>query len=224
MTITSNHEVLSIIERRALKRQPLYREATDLLDRLARQVEPILVKYHWQVGLLREFLPTNTNLLGVNVNRGQEIRIYEDLLVHDECEQCLAKYGYATSSTSTGTGISNGSNTFTRTTQNARTLGKSKTDDRITLAAIRRRGLFDDTWCGSEVSSTTVSDNESLCTSRAIINQCSNEENKEMTSWSCLKCTFINRPMSLMCSICREIREHDHSLMIEASNKKIKSY
>jgi hypothetical protein len=37
MTITHN-EALSIIERRALKRQPLYHEATDLLNRLARQV------------------------------------------------------------------------------------------------------------------------------------------------------------------------------------------
>ncbi|RKP25081.1 WLM domain-containing protein [Syncephalis pseudoplumigaleata] len=88
MTIAASAP-LAIVERRALKRQPRYQEACELLDRLARQVEPLLVKYRWRVGLLREFLPTNHNLLGraggivtylmttlgVNVNRGQEIRI-----------------------------------------------------------------------------------------------------------------------------------------------------
>ncbi|KAI9594095.1 WLM domain-containing protein [Syncephalis fuscata] len=74
MTIAKNDTPL-IFQCMVLKRQPLYSEATALLQQLAQQVQPIMAKYNWHVGLLREFLPKNENLLGINVNKGQEIRI-----------------------------------------------------------------------------------------------------------------------------------------------------
>ncbi|KAJ2697164.1 hypothetical protein H4218_004140 [Coemansia sp. IMI 209128] len=59
----------------ALKRRPQSAEALQLLHRLAAQVRPIMASRQWKVQVLREFFPTNPSLLGLNVNRGQEIRI-----------------------------------------------------------------------------------------------------------------------------------------------------
>ncbi|KAJ2812657.1 hypothetical protein H4S07_001248 [Coemansia furcata] len=59
----------------ALKRRPQSAEALELLHRLSAQVRPIMAARKWRVQVLREFFPTNPNLLGLNVNRGQEIRI-----------------------------------------------------------------------------------------------------------------------------------------------------
>ena len=39
------------------------------------QVEPIMKKRGWIVHHYMEFLPAEANLLGINVNRGQEIKI-----------------------------------------------------------------------------------------------------------------------------------------------------
>ncbi|KAJ2896302.1 hypothetical protein IWW38_002066 [Coemansia aciculifera] len=77
----------------ALKRRPRSDEALLLLQRLSSQVRPIMQARGWRVTTLREFFPANSQLLGLNVNRGQEIRIrlrpshdpsqfliYEDLL------------------------------------------------------------------------------------------------------------------------------------------------
>lgn len=77
----------------ALKRRPNNDQAHELLGRLAAQVKPIMQNRGWKVGCLREFFPANPNLLGININYGQEIRIrlrpahshhqflrYEDLL------------------------------------------------------------------------------------------------------------------------------------------------
>ncbi|KAJ2520287.1 hypothetical protein H4217_002144 [Coemansia sp. RSA 1939] len=77
----------------ALKRQPNSSEAQELLQRIAAVVRPIMQTRGWKVKRLREFYPRNTSLLGLNVDRGAEIRIrlrmphdhtaflrYEDLL------------------------------------------------------------------------------------------------------------------------------------------------
>jgi hypothetical protein len=50
-------------------------EAEALLLQAASQVQPIMRKRQWRVPLLSEFMPRNPNLLGLNVNRGQEIKI-----------------------------------------------------------------------------------------------------------------------------------------------------
>ncbi|KAI9229949.1 MAG: WLM domain-containing protein [Piptocephalis tieghemiana] len=62
-------------EYRALVKQPDRERALTLLHRAAEQVRPVMVKRGWRVGKLVEFLPRNVNLLGVNVNHGQEIRL-----------------------------------------------------------------------------------------------------------------------------------------------------
>ncbi|KIY97197.1 DNA damage response protein WSS1 [Monoraphidium neglectum] len=49
--------------------------ARQLLESVARQVQPIMRRRQWRVPLLSEFFPRNPNLLGININRGQEIRI-----------------------------------------------------------------------------------------------------------------------------------------------------
>ncbi|KAI8854292.1 WLM domain-containing protein [Chytridium lagenaria] len=50
-------------------------EALSILKRVASLVKPIMKKRNWTIPLLREFFPQNPNLLGLNVNRGKEIRL-----------------------------------------------------------------------------------------------------------------------------------------------------
>jgi hypothetical protein len=49
--------------------------ARQLLEKAAWQVQPIMRKRQWTVKQLSEFLPSNPNLLGLNVNRGAEVKI-----------------------------------------------------------------------------------------------------------------------------------------------------
>jgi hypothetical protein len=50
-------------------------EARSLLEKVAYQVQPIMRKRSWTVKQLSEFVPKNPNLLGLNVNRGAEVKI-----------------------------------------------------------------------------------------------------------------------------------------------------
>eukprot|EP00939_MAST-03C_sp_MAST-3C-sp1_P001370 g1370.t1 len=98
----SEYKVNSI---KALSRKSRYKEAEELLKRIAKEVEPIMFKYKWSVRTLREFSPKNGSVLGMNVGRF-EIRIrlrlptnqsvfypYEDLLGTMLHELCHMKYG-----------------------------------------------------------------------------------------------------------------------------------
>ncbi|RCH92880.1 hypothetical protein CU098_006070 [Rhizopus stolonifer] len=58
-----------------LKRKPKSKEALELLKKLASQVKPILSKHNWKITTLCEFFPENPNLLGINVNRGWQIKL-----------------------------------------------------------------------------------------------------------------------------------------------------
>ncbi|KAI9179643.1 Transporter of the ATP-binding cassette (ABC) [Blastocladiella emersonii ATCC 22665] len=60
---------------RVLVRQKRVDEARDLLTRAAAQVEPLMRKRSWKVGKLREFFPSDKCLLGLNINRGMEVRV-----------------------------------------------------------------------------------------------------------------------------------------------------
>lgn len=84
------HRVMQV---RALVRRPLREQAEAMLERIAKQVQPIMRRRRWRCLKLTEMFPKNPNLLGLNVNRGQEIKIrlrphhdensflpYEDLL------------------------------------------------------------------------------------------------------------------------------------------------
>ncbi|KAJ2502174.1 hypothetical protein GGH96_001343 [Coemansia sp. RSA 1972] len=59
----------------ALKRRANTEHATTLLHKIAAQVRPIMHARGWRVGTLREFYPRTPNLLGLNVNKGLEIRL-----------------------------------------------------------------------------------------------------------------------------------------------------
>ncbi|XP_050369957.1 uncharacterized protein LOC126788046 [Argentina anserina] len=62
-------------ETRALKRKDRQDEATKMLDRIAKQVQPIMRNHKWRVKLLSEMCPTNPRLLGLNVNRGVHVKL-----------------------------------------------------------------------------------------------------------------------------------------------------
>ena len=48
-------------------------EALQTLRKVASLVKPIMRQRGWRVGVLTEFFPQETNLLGLNVNKGQRI-------------------------------------------------------------------------------------------------------------------------------------------------------
>lgn len=62
-------------EIKALKTKVKHDEATNLLHRIAKQVEPIMRKHNWRVKLLSEFCPKNPALLGLNVNHGVHVKL-----------------------------------------------------------------------------------------------------------------------------------------------------
>ncbi|KAJ8330926.1 hypothetical protein O5D80_000945 [Batrachochytrium dendrobatidis] len=63
------------MELRPLKRRQNVNTAQKLLERIYSDVQPIMKLHNFRVGSLQEFYPTNPNLLGLNVNHGQVIRI-----------------------------------------------------------------------------------------------------------------------------------------------------
>ncbi|PIN11784.1 Protein involved in sister chromatid separation and/or segregation [Handroanthus impetiginosus] len=50
-------------------------EAREILEKVAKQVQPIMRKRKWKVRLLSEFCPTNPALLGLNVGGGSEVKL-----------------------------------------------------------------------------------------------------------------------------------------------------
>lgn len=50
-------------------------EAKEILEKVAKQVEPIMRKRRWKVHVLYEFCPANPALLGLNVGGGAEVKI-----------------------------------------------------------------------------------------------------------------------------------------------------
>ncbi|XP_004498138.1 uncharacterized protein [Cicer arietinum] len=62
-------------EIRALKRKPGEEQARQMLEKIAKQVQPIMHKHKWRVKLLSEFCPSNPSLLGVNVGAGINVKL-----------------------------------------------------------------------------------------------------------------------------------------------------
>lgn len=50
-------------------------EAREILERVAKQVQPIMRKRKWKVRLLSEFCPPNPSLLGLNIGAGAEVKL-----------------------------------------------------------------------------------------------------------------------------------------------------
>ncbi|KAF6145058.1 hypothetical protein GIB67_013409 [Kingdonia uniflora] len=65
------HKVWEI---KALKK-PGEDEARKILERIAKQVQPIMRKHNWRVKLLSEFCPNNPSLLGLNVGGGVQVKL-----------------------------------------------------------------------------------------------------------------------------------------------------
>uniref|UniRef100_A0A0D3GDP4 WLM domain-containing protein n=1 Tax=Oryza barthii TaxID=65489 RepID=A0A0D3GDP4_9ORYZ len=72
MEVGDLHKVWEI---RALKRKPDEPAARALLDRVAKQVQPIMRRRKWRVKVLSEFSPKNPRLLGLNVGGGVEVKL-----------------------------------------------------------------------------------------------------------------------------------------------------
>jgi WLM domain len=49
-------------------------EANRLLQRLAKDCAPLMTRRNWTVRDLREFMPENKGLLGLNANKGDSFR------------------------------------------------------------------------------------------------------------------------------------------------------
>ncbi|KVI05808.1 WLM-like protein [Cynara cardunculus var. scolymus] len=56
-------------------KKPREDEAREILEKVARQVQPIMRKRKWKVKILSEFCPSNPALLGLNVNGGAEVKL-----------------------------------------------------------------------------------------------------------------------------------------------------
>ncbi|RAL43816.1 hypothetical protein DM860_014317 [Cuscuta australis] len=50
-------------------------EAREILEKVAKQVQPIMRKWNWKVELLSEFCPPNPSLLGLNIGGGTEVKL-----------------------------------------------------------------------------------------------------------------------------------------------------
>ncbi|KAL3343971.1 hypothetical protein AABB24_027480 [Solanum stoloniferum] len=50
-------------------------EAREILENVAKQVQPIMRKRKWKVKVLSEFCPANPSLLGLNIGGGAEVKI-----------------------------------------------------------------------------------------------------------------------------------------------------
>uniref|UniRef100_A0A7C9F9J7 WLM domain-containing protein n=1 Tax=Opuntia streptacantha TaxID=393608 RepID=A0A7C9F9J7_OPUST len=66
------HKVWEI---RALKRRPRHDEAKQILERIAKQVQPIMRRHNWRVKVLSEMCPKRRQLLGLNVGAGIEVKL-----------------------------------------------------------------------------------------------------------------------------------------------------
>ncbi|XP_020277299.1 uncharacterized protein LOC109851528 isoform X1 [Asparagus officinalis] len=71
MNLQDLHKVWEI---KALKK-PGDDESRRILDRIAKQVQPIMRRREWRVKLLSEFCPSNPTLLGLNVGGGVEVKL-----------------------------------------------------------------------------------------------------------------------------------------------------
>lgn len=81
-------------------------EARKILEKVAKQVQPIMAERRWKVELLSEFCPADPSLLGENIGSGAEVRLrlrrpdrdwdffpYEEVLDTMLHELCHNEYG-----------------------------------------------------------------------------------------------------------------------------------
>ncbi|GAV68800.1 zf-RanBP domain-containing protein/WLM domain-containing protein [Cephalotus follicularis] len=62
-------------EIKALKTKPRAEEAKKILERISKEVQPIMRNHKWRVKVLSEFCPKRQNLLGLNVGAGVNVKL-----------------------------------------------------------------------------------------------------------------------------------------------------
>ncbi|XP_057968988.1 uncharacterized protein LOC131158262 [Malania oleifera] len=62
-------------EIKPLKKKVREDDARKILEKIAKQVQPIMRKHKWRVKLLSEFCPNNPSLLGLNVGSGVHVKL-----------------------------------------------------------------------------------------------------------------------------------------------------
>ncbi|KAK9057217.1 hypothetical protein SSX86_024584 [Deinandra increscens subsp. villosa] len=72
MNVGDLHKVWEI---RTLKKKVGGDEARRFLEKIAKQVQPIMRKHKWRVKVLSEMCPKNANLLGLNVGHGLHVKL-----------------------------------------------------------------------------------------------------------------------------------------------------
>lgn len=76
MSRAPNTELDALIQQYEHESQrPRAKDALFMLQKIGSIVKPIMRRRSWRVGTLAEFYPAETNLLGLNINRGQKINL-----------------------------------------------------------------------------------------------------------------------------------------------------
>ncbi|KIW20190.1 hypothetical protein PV08_00765 [Exophiala spinifera] len=76
MTVTHPSELDPLVDEfQHLSDKSRPREALQMLQKIASMVKPIMRQRNWRVGVLTEFYPREANLLGLNINGGEKIRL-----------------------------------------------------------------------------------------------------------------------------------------------------
>jgi hypothetical protein len=71
----NTEDLHKVWEIKTLKRKPGEEDARKILEKIAKQIQPIMRKHKWRVKVLSEFCPTNPSLLGVNVGGGINVKL-----------------------------------------------------------------------------------------------------------------------------------------------------
>ncbi|EEF39356.1 conserved hypothetical protein [Ricinus communis] len=100
------NDLNKIWEVKPLKNKIGEEDAMILLEKVAKQVQPIMRNHHWKVRILSEFCPSNPSLMGLNIGGGAEIKLrlrrpncewdffpYEQVLDTMLHELCHNQYG-----------------------------------------------------------------------------------------------------------------------------------
>ncbi|KAM7252134.1 hypothetical protein ACFE04_024017 [Oxalis oulophora] len=72
---SNSSELNKVWEIQALKRKPNPEEAKKILERIAKEVQPIMIKHNWRVKVLSEMCPKRRGLLGLNVGAGINVKL-----------------------------------------------------------------------------------------------------------------------------------------------------
>ena len=72
---TTPEDEYKVWEFKELSRERNREEARAMLERVCKQVQPLMRRRRWRVKRVREFYPSNPSLLGLNVNKGSEVRV-----------------------------------------------------------------------------------------------------------------------------------------------------